>query len=192
MRVMPQRAVMEGMGFRSRQAHAVARGAVAVVCEEDLPGIGCARVVVPSSREALARLACAFYDHPARRLKLVGVTGTNGKTTTTYLVESILARGRRRPASSAPSTTASGAGSARRPTPPRSRSTCSGCSREMRDAGATHVVMEVSSHAPRPQAGATACPFDVAVFTNLTRDHLDYHRTWSATSRPSAASSPSC
>jgi UDP-N-acetylmuramyl-tripeptide synthetase len=154
---------------------AVSRGAAAVVCEEELPGLRCPQVIVPDSREALSRLACAFYGHPAKRLRLVGITGTNGKTTTSYLVESVLSAagcrvgvigtvnyrygGRTQPA---PQTTPESLDLQR-------------LLAEMLAAGVTHVVMEVSSHALDLRR-VDGCPFDVAVFTNLTRDHLDYHR----------------
>ncbi len=152
------------------------RGAVAAVVErflEDLPE-GFAQLQVPSARVALARLSCAWYGHPASRLTLVGITGTNGKTTTAHILEAILkAAGhpvgvlgtihyrygeRTLPA---PNTTPESLDLQR-------------MLREMADAGITHVVMEVTSHA-LDQERVLACPFRGAVFTNLTRDHLDYH-----------------
>ncbi len=156
-------------------ADALSRGAVAVVAEEEVPCGGAVLVRVPDSRRALAAISCAFHGHPARTLRMVGVTGTNGKTTTSYLIESVLAAagfqvgvigtvnyrfgGRTLPA---PQTTPESLDLQR-------------LLREMLEAGVTHVVMEVSSHALDLKR-ADGCPFDAAVFTNLTRDHLDYHR----------------
>ena len=155
---------------------ALAAGATVLLVEQppdDLPaGITC--LVVPDSRRGLARVASAFHGHPSAALRLVGITGTNGKTTVTYLVESILRRagavvgaigttgvrlsGHVRPSSH---TTPEG---------PRLHQTLA----EMRDSGIDSVVMEVSSHALH-QGRATGCQLDTAAFVNLTRDHLDFH-----------------
>lgn len=154
---------------------AVRAGAAAVVCEEaDFPVHGAAKIVVPDSRVALARLADAFYGHPSRALGVIGVTGTNGKTTVTYLVRAALHRagieagligtieyrvdGRTIPADR---TT---------PDPVLINSLLA----EMVARGCGAAVMEVSSHAI-DQKRVEAIDFDVAVFTNLTQDHLDYH-----------------
>jgi UDP-N-acetylmuramoyl-L-alanyl-D-glutamate--2,6-diaminopimelate ligase len=136
-------------------------------------------VKVTDPRKALALSAANFYQHPGRALRLTGVTGTNGKTTTCYLIESILAAagykaglfgtieyrlaGRRRPA---PHTT------------PESLD-LQAMLAELRDLGGTHAVMEVSSHALALDR-VYGCPFHTAVFTNLTRDHLDFHGTMEA------------
>ena len=126
------------------------------------------------SREALAQVASAFFGDPSLSLTVIGITGTNGKTTTSYLLESILGEagektgivgtvnyryaGQVRPAAT---------------TTPESldlQRLLAG----MREAGVTHAVLEVSSHALDMQR-VKGCNFDVALFTNLTRDHLDYH-----------------
>jgi UDP-N-acetylmuramoyl-L-alanyl-D-glutamate--2,6-diaminopimelate ligase len=153
---------------------AVERGAVAVVAEEEVPAASAARIVVPSSRDALARLACAFYGHPARALKLVGITGTNGKTTTSFLVESILAEAGHRVG--VIGTVSYRFGNERRPAPQTTPESLDlqRMLKEMLDGGVTHVVMEVSSHA-LDLGRVKGCAFDVAVFTNFSRDHLDYH-----------------
>ncbi len=80
---------------RKFAADALGRGAAVVVAEgaDPLPGSAAARVLVPSSREALARLADAYHGHPSRRLSVIGITGTNGKTTTSLLVEALLGAG---------------------------------------------------------------------------------------------------
>jgi UDP-N-acetylmuramoyl-L-alanyl-D-glutamate--2,6-diaminopimelate ligase len=155
---------------------ALARGATAVVLEGSdlLEGQSVGRVLVSSSREALARLADAYFGHPSGALTVIGITGTNGKTTTSYLVDALLtAQGRhtgligtvqyRIGAESLP------AGQ----TTPESLETQS-LLRRMVAAGVTAVAMEVSSHA-LALSRVDGIDFDVAVFTNLTQDHLDFH-----------------
>jgi UDP-N-acetylmuramoyl-L-alanyl-D-glutamate--2,6-diaminopimelate ligase len=157
---------------------AVARGAALVVTEgAALPGVDVAQVVVPSAREALARLGDAWYGHPTRSMLLVGITGTNGKTTTSYLVEALL---RARGLTTGVIGTVGYVGGttamdASQTTPDALPLT--GLLARMRDDGVRGVAMEVSSHA-LAQARADALAFDVAVFTNLTQDHLDFHGTF--------------
>ncbi|HVK61344.1 MAG TPA: UDP-N-acetylmuramoyl-L-alanyl-D-glutamate--2,6-diaminopimelate ligase [Bdellovibrionales bacterium] len=156
---------------------AASKGAAALIVEDpanvpaDYPG---AVAVVPNTRVALNKLAARFYGNPADKLFCVGVTGTNGKTTTTYMVEAIFSQGRR-PAGvigtidhhfkqevwKTDMTT---------PDPVSFQSRL----RNFVDLGAKSVALEVSSHALR-QSRVDEVPFDVAVFTNLSRDHLDYH-----------------
>ncbi len=136
-------------------------------------------IEVDDSKGAYAELAEAFFDYPAASLRLVAVTGTNGKTTITYLLEEILA-------GNGFSVGVIGTVNYRYPMGngvkvlPASHTTpgamqLQGLLREMVDNGVTHVVMEVSSHA-LAQSRLGNLHFDVAAFTNLTRDHLDYHR----------------
>jgi UDP-N-acetylmuramoyl-L-alanyl-D-glutamate--2,6-diaminopimelate ligase len=136
---------------------AVRAGAVAVVtdsaAQSQRPGVAWA--VVPRGRRALARVSANFYKKPAERIAITGITGTNGKSTTAFLLESIL--------QAAPHTTPEALELNR-------------IFSEALGAGATEAVMEVSSHA-LAQERVYGVPFDVAVFTNLTRDHLDYHKT---------------
>src|SRR5262245_60782217 len=156
---------------------AIARGAAVIVTEGPSVGdVAVAQIIVPSARLALARAADAYYGHPSRQLTVVGITGTNGKTTTSYLVEALLqALGlktgvigtiqyrlgdRALPASqTTPDALALHAMLA-----------------AMYDDGVRGVAMEVSSHA-LAQRRVEALMFDVAVFTNLTQDHLDFHGT---------------
>ena len=158
-------------------AQAVRRGAVAVLLEEyppeDLP---VPSVQVPDTRRALSVVSAGFFDHPSRNLTLIGVTGTNGKTTTTLLIEGILKEagyrvgvigtlayrwdGKQRPA---PMTT------------PESLD-LQALLKEMLQDGVTHVVMEVSSHA-LALGRVDSCLFNAGVFTNLSQDHLDFHET---------------
>ncbi len=157
---------------------AIANGAVAVVTDStsEKPRESVAWAVVPHGRRALARLSANFYKKPAERIAITGITGTNGKTTTAFLLESILTMAMRKSALigtieyhiagrvfPAPHTTPEALDLAR---------ILNGAVGQ----GATDAVMEVSSHA-LAQERVFGVPFDVAVFTNLTRDHLDYHKT---------------
>ena len=156
--------------------HAIAAGAVAVVTDSDHePGeIACARV--QHGRRALATLSANFYKHPASKLGITGITGTNGKSTTAFLIEAILRAAGRNGA--LVGTIEYHVGGKVLPAPhttPESldlqRLFC-----ETVAASGTEAVMEVSSHA-LAQGRTYGIPFDVAVFTNLTRDHLDYHKS---------------
>jgi len=159
-------------------ADAVAKGAVAVIYQDEsaLPALppGTASAVVPDSRKAAAVIANTFYGHPSRDLRVVGVTGTNGKTTTVYLVDSILGTAGR---TTGVITTLERRIAGR--TLPADRTTPDALElqsllRQMVDAGVTDVAMEISSHAL--QLSRTAgTKLDAAVFTNLTQDHLDFH-----------------
>ncbi len=157
---------------------AIARGAFAVVTdsvEEPIrDGVGWA--VVSHGRRALATISGNLYRHPAQKLKMVGVTGTNGKTTTAFLIEHML-RGAGRTTGLVGTIEYRLAGEviAAPHTTPESldlnRFLADGLKR-----GVTDAVMEVSSHALH-QERIYGIPYDVAVFTNLTRDHLDYHKS---------------
>jgi UDP-N-acetylmuramoyl-L-alanyl-D-glutamate--2,6-diaminopimelate ligase len=157
---------------------AIANGAVAVVTdrasEQPRPGIAWAQV--PHGRRALGRLSANFYKKPAEKIALSGITGTNGKSTTAFLLESILqAAGRKTALVGTIEYHVAGKVLPAPHTTPESLE----LNRLLRDAladGATEAVMEVSSHALAQQR-VYAIPFDVALFTNLTRDHLDYHKT---------------
>ncbi len=157
---------------------AVRRGASVVVTEgEPLAGVDVPLVLVPSARVALARLADAYYGHPSRRLTLVGITGTNGKTTTSYLVDALL-RARGTP-TGIMGTIQYVVGRETHPatqTTPEALEIQSMLAR-MLEEGVGGVVMEVSSHA-LALARVEGLAFDVAVFTNLTQDHLDFHGTF--------------
>src|SRR5512144_1144472 len=152
-------------------ADALGRGAAVVVAEgaDPLPGSAAARVLVPSSREALARLADAYHGHPSRRLTVVGITGTNGKTTTSLLVEALLGAVQYRVGAQA---------EAASQTTPEALELQALLER-MVQAGVGGAAMEVSSHA-LSLSRVDGIEFDVAVFTNLTQDHLDFHRTLEA------------
>lgn len=162
----------DGHGFL---ADALNRGAVALAAEAfpDKP-YDAAMIRVPDARAALSGLAAGFYDHPYRELEIIGITGTNGKTSTSYMLESILQASGARPG--VIGTINYRYGETRRSAPvttPESLDLMA-MLREMADHGVTHAVMEVSSHA-LDQGRVRGCPMRVVVFTNLSRDHLDYH-----------------
>lgn len=157
---------------------AVAAGASAVLLEDPskAPSSGIPWVKVADGRGAMAQMAALFYGNPTSSLPLVGITGTNGKTTTTYLIEAILT------AAGVPSavlgTISYRFGNKRieaSHTTPESLELQT-IFRSLADAGAKAFVMEVSSHALE-QKRVDGCQFDVGIFSNLTRDHLDYHNT---------------
>lgn len=159
--------------------NAIAAGADAIVTESGQPKSRATTIVVPNAREALADLGANFFQHPAKHLKVAGVTGTNGKTTTAFLIkhvcESVLLR-------------CGLLGTVRYEVGerilPASRTTPESLDVQdllwqMRSAGCKSVAMEVSSHA-LVQARVRGVEFDAAIFTNLTQDHLDFHQTMDA------------
>lgn len=156
-------------------AQAWEQGAVALIVEDDqwVPP-GAVYVKVPDSRRALAQLAARFYDHPSRDLTVIGVTGTNGKTTTTYLLEAIWrAAGRHVGVIGTVNCRFNGRTLPAAVTTPESLD-LQQLLAEMRSGGVDCAVMEVSSHAlalDRPYG----VEFAAAIFTNLTQDHLDFH-----------------
>ena len=143
---------------------------------------------VEHGRRALAQASAAFFGHPERRLATTGITGTNGKTTTAFLTESLLNAAARK-AVLIGTIEYHVAGQVRPSlhTTPESRDLFE-LMAEGVSQGATELVAEVSSHA-LDQGRAFGLLFDVAVFTNLTQDHLDYHQTLKDTSPPSGCSS---
>ena len=158
-------------------AAAIERGAAAVVVglDADDPVLAEATVVrVPDTRRALGRLAAARCGWPAEELGLIGITGTNGKTTVSYLLEAVLAEAGHRPG--VIGTVEYRRGAIRHPSP----LTTPGPEilqewlLEMTKEGLTHAVLEISSHAI-DQERVAGCAFDVCVFTNISQDHLDYH-----------------
>lgn len=153
---------------------AVAAGAAAIVAEEPPLDVAVPWVRVPDARLALALLASAFFGHPSRDMQVVGVTGTNGKTTTSYLVSAIFEAAGTSCGLMGTVTYRIGgrAVEATRTTPEAPE--LQGFMREMVDAGCGACVMEVSSHALALRR-ADGIRFAAAIFTNLTRDHLDFH-----------------
>ncbi|MGL5797472.1 MAG: UDP-N-acetylmuramoyl-L-alanyl-D-glutamate--2,6-diaminopimelate ligase [Cetobacterium sp.] len=153
---------------------ALEKGASAIIVSENVETIGDASYfLVQNLREKLGKIASNFYNHPEKKLKIIGVTGTNGKTTTTYLIEQIL--GEKKVARigtveykigdeiiEAPNTT------------PESLDIIK-MSKKAVDKGLDYLVMEVSSHG-LTSGRVDMLDFDIAVFTNLTPEHLDYHK----------------
>ncbi len=155
---------------------AIDRGASSIVSEREEKHTRATTVVVENSREALADLAAAFYQRPARRLKMAGVTGTNGKTTTTFLIKHICEKAGLR--CGLIGTVRYEIGERILPavrTTPESLEVQELLS-QIAAAGCKAAAMEVSSHA-LAQERTRGLEWDVAVFTNLTQDHLDFHGT---------------
>lgn len=154
---------------------AIAKGAVAVLAEKPIGGVQVPLFITPSAHKALALIAGNFYGNPARELVMLGVTGTNGKTTTAWLLESICAAGMSSVGLFG-TIAVRFAGQTREAT----HTTPDALQlhktfREMVDAGVDTVVMEVSSHA-LAQDRVHGLTFRSAGFTNLSRDHLDFHK----------------
>jgi UDP-N-acetylmuramoyl-L-alanyl-D-glutamate--2,6-diaminopimelate ligase len=163
-------------------AQALAQGACVLVVDRplDLPTttlVCCLRV--PDTRHALAHMAAAFFGHPSRQLRLIGVTGTNGKTTSTYLLEAVLrAHGLTPGVIGTVTYRYAGHEQPADQTTPAAED-IQRMLRQMVDAGVSDCVMEVSSHA-LAQHRVWGCQFAAALFTNLTQDHLDYHADMAA------------
>ena len=155
---------------------AISRGAVAVVSEKAPvvpPGISV--ISVDDSRLSLAALSAAFYGNPSRELCVIGITGTNGKTTTSYLIEAILNVAGYNVGVIGTINYRFGGKQFDNPVTTPESLDLMRILRQMADNGVTHVILEVSSHALDLDRVAF-CEFDIGVFTNFSRDHLDYHR----------------
>ncbi|MBE6926976.1 MAG: UDP-N-acetylmuramoyl-L-alanyl-D-glutamate--2,6-diaminopimelate ligase [Ruminococcaceae bacterium] len=153
---------------------AISRGARIVICEKEMPQ-GTEWVQVQSARTAMAQIAANFYGRPAEKMKMIGITGTNGKTSVTYLLKAVLEK-----------TTGKKVGligtickmigdevlHGERTTPGAME--LQSVLKQMYDSGCAYVLMEVSSHA-LAQERTAQIPFEIGAFTNLTQDHLDFH-----------------
>lgn len=153
---------------------ALEQGAAAIVCEEAPEGVPA--VVVENARQALAEIAANRFDHPADSMVMLGVTGTNGKTTTTYLVKHMLEQAGHKVGLIGTNQNLIGDEviETERTTPESYE--LHALFARMRDAGCTHVIMEVSSHSLVLDR-VHGIRFAVGAFTNLTQDHLDFHKT---------------
>jgi UDP-N-acetylmuramoyl-L-alanyl-D-glutamate--2,6-diaminopimelate ligase len=194
----PQTCEIEGLAYDSRQVKpgylfvalrgrhregaeyvndAIQRGAVAVVSEHgEGPRHDVTYIAVEDARRALAEIACAFYSQPSSHLQVVGITGTNGKSTTSFMIRDILKAAGREPGLIGTIRYEIG-----KRCIPASRTTPEAPDiqfmlDQMLRAGCRSAVMEVSSHG-LDQKRVWGIDFDVGVFTNLTQDHLDYHET---------------
>lgn len=158
---------------------AVEAGAACVLCQRR-PEAAVPYVLAEDSRRALAVLSANWFGHPAEEMKIIGVTGTNGKTTTTYLLKDILEQ----EAGATVGLIGTNQNMIGREVLPTERTTPESFEvqklfRQMADGGCTHVVMEVSSHALALDR-VRGVTFAVGIFTNLTQDHLDFHKTMEA------------
>lgn len=166
--------------------HAIEQGAKVIVTDNDSAVSDylfihkdIVKVVVPDARIALSQMSANFYEHPSHNLTMVGVTGTNGKTTTSYLIKSLLkASGKKTGLIGTIEYRFDNEIIAAELTTPESLELQS-LLRRMRDKNCSAIVMEVSSHALH-QNRVYGIRYDAAVFTNLTQDHLDYHGTMEA------------
>ncbi|MBP2635133.1 MAG: murE [Firmicutes bacterium] len=160
-------------------ADAAKRGAIAVVVEKDVPDTGdnITVIKVADTRAAMQLMVPYFYDYPGHKLRMIGVTGTNGKTTTTYLIRDILRKaGYKTGLIGTIQTLIDDKALPIKNTTPdviELQSTLA----EMVNSGMNYVIMEVSSHALALNRVA-GCEFDTGVFTNMTQDHLDFHQTF--------------
>lgn len=159
-------------------ADAVKRGASAVVVEDavNISKGDVTVITVPDTRNVLALLSARFYGDPSRRLRMIGITGTNGKTTTSYLIKSIIEKAGKKAGLLGTISYIIGDGVMPAPHTTPESSDLQKYLSQILDAGAEYAVMEVSSHALELNRTAN-CEFDIGVFTNLTQDHLDFHKT---------------
>lgn len=163
----------DGHNFASM---AVEKGASALICQRPLP-LNVPQLIVPDGREAMARAAACFYGHPERELTMMAVTGTNGKTSVTYMVKSVAETAGKKVGLIGTIQNLIGEEKVyTERTTPESVDLFA-LLRRMPDKGVDLVVMEVSSHALAQQRVA-GIPFKAGLFTNLTQDHLDYHKTF--------------
>jgi len=164
---------VDGHGFVEQ---AIKAGAVAVVAQAPVASGPLPFVLVADSRKALGLLGSRFHGDPSARLKMIGVTGTNGKTTTTYLCKALLEGIGRRVGLIG--TVGYQIGQETLPAPHTTPGALDlqALLAKMVEGGLTTAVMEVSSHALALDR-TSGCEYDVAVFTNLTQDHLDFHHT---------------
>ncbi len=155
---------------------AIRRGASAIVSERPIPDCPVPVLVVPSAREALADLAIRYHDDPTSKMNVVGVTGTNGKTTTTYLLRSIFEAAGEKVGVLGTINHSIGARTLPSDNTTPGADTLQRYFAEMKAGGCSSAAMEVSSHA-LDQDRVRGVRFAAGIFTNLTRDHMDYHPT---------------
>lgn len=158
---------------------AIENGAKVILCEKEInvEDKDVTVLLVKEGRKALATMSANYYDHPTKKLKLIGVTGTNGKTTTVYLLKSILEKEGKKVG--LVGTIANYIGDKKiksERTTPESLE-LQKLFKDMVDEGCEYCVMEVSSHSLQLDR-VYGCEFEVGIFTNLTRDHLDFHKTF--------------
>ena len=155
-------------------AEMLEKGAAAVVCERDL-GLGDRQIITDNSRKLYGQICSAWFGHPERKMKLIGVTGTNGKTTITNVIKHILMKNGHKTGLVGTIQNEIGDEILHTDNTTPMAYDFMGLLAKMADAGCEYVVMEVSSFG-LCQYRIGSSYFDVAVFTNLTQDHLDYHK----------------
>ena len=161
-------------------ADAVARGADAVVVEEEVEVPGSTAIIrVSDTRKALGLVSASFYGHPADDLLMIGITGTNGKTTIAWLLEGLLAAQGFSVGVIGTINYRYGGKVFDNPLTTPEASELQRILADMKAAGVTHVIMEVSSHGLELER-VRGCNFDIGVFSNLSQDHLDFHKTMEA------------
>jgi UDP-N-acetylmuramoyl-L-alanyl-D-glutamate--2,6-diaminopimelate ligase len=159
---------------------AVSRGAIAIVSESAAPALlpdSIAWIQIPAARKALAIAAANFYGHPANALKLAAVTGTNGKTTTTSVIDSIIKATGAKTGLFGTIAYHTPLGDYPAPNTTPESVDLQGFFAEIRDAGGKFATLEASSHSLMMNR-LWGCHFQAAVFTNLTREHMDFHKTF--------------
>lgn len=159
-------------------ALAVQNGAVAIIAEKELD-LSVPVIVVPDSKRAMAVLADAYFRQPSRQLHLIGITGTNGKTTISHLIEKIISDSGKKTGLIGTMYTKIGRKEYEVKNTTPDSLTLQKIFNQMVDEGVNSTVMEVSSHA-LDEGRVHGCDFNIAVFSNLTQDHLDYHKTMEA------------
>lgn len=161
--------------------NAIAQGAVAIVGEQAFTDLSVPYIQVENARQSLAHLAAAYYDHPARKLTMLGVTGTDGKTTTSNFLYQILRAAKLKVGMISTVNAIIGdqvLDTGFHVTTPDATDTQRYLA-QMVDAGLTHVILETTSHG-WAQYRVDACEFDIGVVTNITHEHLDYHGSYEA------------
>jgi len=156
---------------------AIRKGAVAAIIEKDVDVKGITLIKVEDTRKSMSIIGSNFYKNPTESLKLIGITGTNGKTTTTYLIKSILDQAQKETSTIGTISVIIG-----KVEVPSNRTTPESVDlqklfKEMLDKNMEYAVMEVSSHA-LDLGRVDNCSFRIGIFTNLTQDHLDYHKNF--------------
>jgi UDP-N-acetylmuramoyl-L-alanyl-D-glutamate--2,6-diaminopimelate ligase len=171
-------AAIRGMEVDGHQfmEEAIRKGAEAILLEQGKPTANRTMILVPNSRQALAKVSSNFYGNPSSRVKLIGITGTNGKTTTTYLLESIFKKAGFVPGVIGTINYRFGQKTLPAPNTTPESLDLQRTLWEMVREGITHVIMEVSSHGLDLDR-VFGCQFDIVVFTNFSSEHLDYHKT---------------
>ena len=161
--------------------NAIEQGAVGIVGEQEIADLPIPYIQVENARQAIAYLAAAYYDHPARKLTMLGVTGTDGKTTTSNFLHQILREANLKVGMISTVNAIIGdeiLDTGFHVTTPDALDTQRYLA-QMVDAGLTHVILETTSHG-WAQYRVDACEFDIGVVTNITHEHLDYHGSYEA------------